>query len=96
MLTVDIKGTLAKVITPSYGIPDTEFSTIRSLVRRYTEDWLTEREKGEHGWSMNPYDKDAVKQVQTLPSAQKADGIKTVVWIGIGGSGPDQSDPGSI
>ncbi|MBP9773743.1 MAG: hypothetical protein KBD00_03880 [Candidatus Peribacteraceae bacterium] len=87
MLTVDIKGTLAKVITPSYGIPDTEFSTIRSLIRRYTEDWLTEREKGEHGWSMNPYDKDAIKQVQEVAKRAKADGIKTVVWIGIGGSG---------
>ncbi len=87
MLTLDIKGTLAKVITPSFGIPDQEFSTIRSLIRRYTEDWLQEREKGEHAWSMTPYDKPAVKQVQEIAKKAKIDGIKTIVWIGIGGSG---------
>lgn len=87
MLTLDIKGTLAKVITPSFGIPDQDFSSIRSLCRRYTEEWLSEREKGEHAWSMNPYDKDMIKRVQEVAKKAKADGIKTVVWIGIGGSG---------
>lgn len=87
MLTLDIKGTLAKVITPSHGIPDNEFATIRSTIRRLTEDWLSEREKGQHGWSMNPYDKDAVKQVSELADMVRAENIKTIVWIGIGGSG---------
>lgn len=87
MLTLDIKGTLAKVITPSYGIPDSEFAGVRSSIRRYTEEWLSEREKGMHGWSMNPYDKDAIKQVKTLVEGLKTENIQTVVWIGIGGSG---------
>ncbi len=87
MLTLDIKGTLAKVITPSHGIPDQEFSAIRSSMRRYTEEWLSEREKEKHAWSMNPYDKDAVKEVQDLVAKVKTENIKTVVWIGIGGSG---------
>ncbi len=87
MLTLDIKGTLAKVITPSHGIPDSEFATVRTSMRRYTEEWLSEREKGQHGWSMNPYDKDAVKTVQALVEGLKTENIQTVVWIGIGGSG---------
>lgn len=87
MLTLDIKGTLAKVITPSHGIPDSEFATVRTSMRRYTEEWLSEREKGQHGWSMNPYDKDAVKTVSALVEGLKTENIQTVVWIGIGGSG---------
>lgn len=87
MLTLDIKGTLAKVITPSYGIPDSEFSAIRGSIRRYTEEWLSEREKGQHAWSMNPYDKTAIKEVTQLVESLKSENIQTVVWIGIGGSG---------
>lgn len=87
MLTLDIKGTLGKVITPTYGIPDNEFSAIRSQIRRYTEDWLSEREKGMHAWSMNPYDKDMIKEVSSLVTRMKSENIQTVVWIGIGGSG---------
>ena len=87
MLTLDIKGTLAKVITPSYGIPDSEFSAIRSSVRRHTEEWLSEREKGQHAWSMNPYDRDTVKNVGDIVNMVKAENIRTIVWIGIGGSG---------
>lgn len=87
MLTLDIKGALGKVITPTYGIPDSEFAAIRSQIRRYTEEWLSEREKGQHAWSMNPYDKVAVKEVQDLAARIKTENIQTVVWIGIGGSG---------
>ncbi len=87
MLTLDIKGTLAKVITPSHGIPDQEFSAIRSSIRRYTEEWLSEREKGQHGWSMNPYDKETIGAVKALSDTVKSEGVKTIVWIGIGGSG---------
>ncbi len=87
MLTLDIKGTLAKVITPSMGIPDSEFAGVRSSMRRYTEEWLAERERGEHGWSMNPYDKDMVKQVTDVVARVKTENIQTVVWVGIGGSG---------
>ena len=87
MLTLDIKGTLAKVITPSMGIPDAEFAGVRGSIRRYTEEWLSEREKGEHGWSMNPYDKKAIAQVADVVQRVKTEHIQTVVWIGIGGSG---------
>lgn len=87
MLTLDTKGTLAKVITPSHGIPDSELAAVRSTIRRYTEEWLSEREKGQHAWSMNPYDKDAIKEVATLVDSLKSEKIQTVVWIGIGGSG---------
>ena len=87
MIPLDIKGTLAKVITPSFGIPDQEFSAIRTTVRRHTEEWLQEREKGLHAWSMNPYDKAALKNCTDILNMVKTENIKTVVWIGIGGSG---------
>jgi glucose-6-phosphate isomerase len=87
MLTLDVKGTLAKVITPSHGIPDQEFAGIRSSMRRYTEEWLKERERGLHALSMNPYDKEGIREVQDLASRVKAEKIQTIVWIGIGGSG---------
>lgn len=87
MLTLDISGTLAKHITPTMGIPDRELSALRTGIRRYTENWLSEREKGEHAWSMNPYDKQAIARVKAVAAKVKAEKIETVVWIGIGGSG---------
>ncbi len=87
MITLDIKGTLAKVITPSHGIPDQEFSAIRSSMRRYTEEWLSDREKGMHAWSMNPYDKDMIKDVKATVAGANMSTVQTIVWIGIGGSG---------
>lgn len=87
MLTLDIKGTLAKVLTPSHGIPDSEFSAVRTSMRRYTEEWLAEREKGMHVWSMNPYDKDMIGDVKALVENMKKENIRTIVWVGIGGSG---------
>lgn len=86
MLTLDTKGTLAKVLTPSYGIPDSELSAIRSSIRKHTETWLSEREKGEHAWSMCPYDKEAINATKAVVQNIKAQNINTVVWIGIGGS----------
>ncbi len=87
MLTLDITGTLAKIITPTYGIPDRELTGLRTGLRRYTEDWLAEREKGEHAWSMNPYDKEMIERVKRTAERLKIERIETVVWIGIGGSG---------
>lgn len=87
MLTLDIKGTLGKVITPTHGIPDNELSSVRSQIRRYTEEWLAERERGMHAWSMNPYDKEMIHDVQSVLQNVKHEEIDTVVWIGIGGSG---------
>lgn len=87
MLQLDISATLAKAITPSMGIPDQELSSLRTTVRRYVQDWLLEREKGDHAWSMNPYDRQLVKKVKEAAMRVRGTGIQTVVWIGIGGSG---------
>ena len=56
MLQLDITGTLAKVITPSLGIPEQEFSTLGNTMKKYTEDFLAEREGGKHEWAQSPYD----------------------------------------
>ena len=87
MLTLDISGTLAKTITPSHGIPDQELTALRTGMKRYIENWLRERSHGEHAWSMDPYDKQTIDRVQDRAMRAKADGIETIVWIGIGGSG---------
>ena len=87
MIHLDISGTLAKAITASKGIPDQELTGLNTMMRRYIEDFLKEREKGEHSWSMNPYDKNVLQQVQEVAARAKAEKIRTVVWIGIGGSG---------
>lgn len=87
MLHLDITSTLAKAITPSMGIPDQELSALRTSMRRYVEDYLRERSAGEHAWSMDPYDKKTIQRVKETAMAVKGRGIKTVLWIGIGGSG---------
>ncbi|MDD4628505.1 MAG: hypothetical protein PHE68_03895 [Candidatus Peribacteraceae bacterium] len=87
MLSLDVTATLAKAITPSFGIPDQEFSALRTGMRKYVQNWLKEREKGEHAWSMDPYNKDTVENVQDMALRAKAQRIRTVVWVGIGGSG---------
>jgi glucose-6-phosphate isomerase len=87
MLHLSIEAALAKAITPSKGIPDQELTGLQTGMKRYIEDWLKEREKGEHAWSMDPYNKDTVQQVKEIAMRAKAQRIRTVVWIGIGGSG---------
>lgn len=87
MLRLDIAGTLAKAITPSYGIPEQEITALRTSLRKYVEDWLRERENGAHDWAMDPYRKAAVERVEQVASRLKKSGVETVVWIGIGGSG---------
>ncbi len=87
MLHLDISGALAKTVTPSMGIPDQEITALRSGMKRYVEDFLAERRDAEHGWTMNPYDRKAAERVKESAIVAKAMGIKTVVWIGIGGSG---------
>ena len=87
VLTLDITGVLAKIITPSRGIPEQEYINLKTSMKRYTEDWLKERQSGEHAWSMDPYDRRILKQVQDIASFVNAEKIRTVVWVGIGGSG---------
>lgn len=87
MLHIDISNALASTITPTRGISDQELKSQDTALRRYIEDFLVERERGEHEWSMNPYDKSVIQQVKEVAERAKADRIQTVVWIGIGGSG---------
>jgi glucose-6-phosphate isomerase len=87
MLHLDISATLAKAITPTMGIPDQEFAGLRTTMKRHLEEWLRERARGEHGWSMNPYDKQMTQKVREVAMRVKSKDTKTVVWIGIGGSG---------
>ena len=87
MLNLDITGTLAKVITPSLGIPEQEFSTIGNTMKHYMEDFLKEREAGNHEWAGSPYDKDTVSKVKDFVKSLKGQKIETILWIGIGGSG---------
>lgn len=88
MLQLDIQGTLGKTITPQNGIPQQELTELRTPMRRIVEEFLREREHTPvHEWSMDPYRKDIIAQVQAVADDLKADGVQTVVWIGIGGSG---------
>ena len=87
MLHLDIAGTLAKLITPTHGIPDQEITGLRTAMRRYIADWLQERRDGQHGWAMCPYNKRAISACEKVAETAKAERIQTVVWIGIGGSG---------
>jgi glucose-6-phosphate isomerase len=87
MLHVDVTATLAKSITPSMGIPDQELTSMRTSMRRYVDDWLHERQRGEHAWSMDPYNRQTIERVKEAAIRAKAEGIETVVWVGIGGSG---------
>jgi glucose-6-phosphate isomerase len=87
MLHLDVSAALAKAITPTRGIPDQEMAAIRPGIRRYVEDWLKERAKGEHAWSMDPYDRKILDLTHEVAMRAKAARIRTVLWIGIGGSG---------
>lgn len=87
MLHIDTVNALASTITPTRGITDQEMKSQDTALRRYIEAFLAEREKGEHGWSMNPYDKSVLQQVQEVADRAKAEKIQTVLWVGIGGSG---------
>ncbi|MBT3292826.1 hypothetical protein HN512_03745 [Candidatus Peregrinibacteria bacterium] len=87
MVHIDITGAMASAITPTRGISDQELQSISTGLKKYVEDFLAEREKGEHAWSMNPYDKNIIQQVKETAERAKSEKIQTVVWIGIGGSG---------
>ncbi len=87
MLQLDITGTLAKVITPSLGIPENDLATIRNTLKSYLDDFLKEREAGKHEWAMSPYDKAVVSAVEDQAARMKRQKIDTIIWVGIGGSG---------
>ncbi|MDB4978942.1 MAG: glucose-6-phosphate isomerase [Candidatus Peribacteria bacterium] len=87
MLHLDITGASAKAITQSMGVPDVELTSLRTTMKRHVEEWLKERSNGEHAWSMDPYDRQTIERVKETAASVKAEGIQTVIWIGIGGSG---------
>jgi glucose-6-phosphate isomerase len=86
MLQFDASATLAKLLTPSFGIPEQELTALRTGMKRYVEEWLAERERGEHAWSMDPYDRRMATRVQEAALRLKARKPRTIVWLGIGGS----------
>lgn len=87
MLQLDITGTLAKIITPSLGIPENDIATIRNTLKSYVEDFLKERRAGKHQWAMAPYGKDIISLVEEVAGKYRKEKIETILWIGIGGSG---------
>src|SRR3989338_2193087 len=87
MLSIEISPALAKEITPSFGITNQEFTSLRTGTKKYVEEWLQERQRGEHAWSMDPYNKPALERVKDIVQKAKHERVQAVVWIGIGGSG---------
>lgn len=87
MLRVDVTGSLAKSITPTYGITDQEYLSLHTQTQRNVEQFLNEREQGDHAWARDPYDRDMVERCKDVAARAAKEKIQTVVWIGIGGSG---------
>jgi len=87
MLTLDIAGSLAKLITPSYGISDQDLMQLRSSMKRYVDELRAECEAGEHSWMRSIYDEDAVQSAKNVAERMKKQKIDTIIWVGIGGSG---------
>ena len=87
MLRLDITAALAKAITPSMGIPDQELGALRTSMKKHVEDWLKERRSGQHAWSMDPYNKGIIQRVKEATMTLKGRSIRTILWVGIGGSG---------
>ncbi|MDP6561816.1 MAG: hypothetical protein QF793_02725 [Candidatus Peribacteraceae bacterium] len=87
MLQLDISAAMGKAITPNKGIPEQEFSSILTSLRRYIEDFVKERTKGEHEWAQDPSNEDTIAKVKEIATFASEQNIKHIVWIGIGGSG---------
>lgn len=87
MLTLDIAGSLAKLITPSYGISDQDLLQLRGSLKRYIDEMRAECEAGQHPWTRSIYDEAAVRSVKEIAERVKKQKIDTIVWVGIGGSG---------
>ncbi|PIR54493.1 hypothetical protein COU75_00540 [Candidatus Peregrinibacteria bacterium CG10_big_fil_rev_8_21_14_0_10_42_8] len=87
MLQLDISASMGKVITPNKGIPEQEFSSLLTSLRRYIENYNKERADGGHAWADDPQNEDTIAKVKEVAAFAKTQKISTVVWIGIGGSG---------
>lgn len=86
MLTLDVTGSLARLITPSYGITDQELLAVRTSMKRYIDELRGECERGMHAWTRSIYDEATIKKVKDVAATAKQNNIQTVLWIGIGGS----------
>ncbi|MEK7136711.1 MAG: hypothetical protein AAB853_00330 [Patescibacteria group bacterium] len=86
MLQLDITGTLAKTITPSLGIPEQEFPSMRNTLKYHMEDFLRERAQGMHAWAQAPYDREVPRLTDELKERLRRERFETILWIGIGGS----------
>ncbi len=87
MLHVDITGTLARILTPTYGIADQDLMSLRTNIKRFIGDWMDEIKVGQHAWTQDLYNEVIIRNVQEIAKRVKKERIQTVVWIGIGGSG---------
>lgn len=87
MLQLDISASMGKVITPNKGIPEQEFSSLLTSLRRYIENYNKERADGGHAWADDPQNEEVIAKVKEVAAFAKAQKISTIVWIGIGGSG---------
>lgn len=87
MLQLDISAAMGKAITPNKGIPEQEFGSLMTSLRRYIEDINKERAKGQHEWSQDPRLEDTIRQVKEVAEYAKHEKLRQVVWVGIGGSG---------
>lgn len=87
MLHLDITSTLAKVLTPSLGIPEHELTAMKSSMKRMIADVQLERQNGQHAWMNDAANAEMVKRCQDIAIRAQNEKIQTVLWIGIGGSG---------
>ncbi len=87
MLHLDITATLAKVLTPSLGLPEHELSAMKTSMKRLIADIQTERTNGQHPWMEDPQNEDMVRRCREIAEKAQSEKIQTVLWIGIGGSG---------
>lgn len=87
MLQLDISASMGKAITPNKGIPEQEFSSILTSLRRYIDDFVKERKKGGHEWAQDPRNEETIATVKEIAEFASEQKIKNIVWVGIGGSG---------
>lgn len=87
MLHVDITQTLARILTPTYGIADQDLMSLRTPLKRFIGDWIDEIKVGQHAWTQDIHNEVIVQNVQEIAKRVKKERIQTVVWVGIGGSG---------
>ncbi len=87
MLQLDISAAMGKAITPSRGVAEQEFSGLLTSLRRCIEEFLRERTKGEHAWTLDTKNTDTIEKVKAVATFASEEKIKTIVWVGIGGSG---------